>query len=192
MAISHGGSVRTAFDRPNSSRAEDTVGLRWMFLLVVLAGFMGARMVATGLEVSLQGGADRAAQALGYGEPRRVVSGYVPGESGETDSVAASASLNTAPAAIAPAPLVAPTVAPAAAPQPTPAAPEANAVRVVNTDGLGVVLYSAPRREARMPRGFLEGAKLTVLERSGDQWARVRGADGQEGWVSAQFLAPVE
>jgi hypothetical protein len=149
-------------------------------------------MVASGLEVSLQDGADRTARVLGYGEPRRVVSGYVPGESGEAETAAASASLNAAPAELAPAPLVAPTVAPSAAPQPTPAAPQAQSVRVVNTDGLGIVLYSAPRREARMPRGFLEGAKLTVLERSGDQWARVRGADGQEGWVSAQYLAPAE
>jgi hypothetical protein len=192
MAISNGQNVRTAFGRPISSRVEDTTGLRWMFLLVVLAGFVGARMVASGLDLNLQDGVDGAARALGYGEPRRIVSGYVPGESREADPAAASAALNAAPAALAPAPLVAPTVASTAVSQPTPTAPSANTVRVVNTDGLGVVLHSAPRREARVPRGFLEGAKLIVLERSGDQWAKVRGADGQEGWVSAQYLAPAE
>ena len=37
------------------------------------------------------------------------------------------------------------------------------AARVVNTDNLGVVLRAAPRADARLPRGLLEGARVTVL-----------------------------
>ena len=42
--------------------------------------------------------------------------------------------------------------------------------KVANTDGLGVVLYAAPRDNARQPAGLLEGTPVTVLERSGDEW----------------------
>ena len=79
----------------------------------------------------------------------------------------------------------APTIAPTVVPSPSPAG---DRVRVANTDGQGVALYSAPRREARLQHGFVEGTPLTVLERAGPSWARVRSDDGQEGWVGATYL----
>jgi uncharacterized protein YgiM (DUF1202 family) len=67
---------------------------------------------------------------------------------------------------------------------------EAQRFRVANTDGVGVVLHTAPRQDARVPRGLLEGARVTVLERSDDEWAHVRADNGQEGWVPLKYLTP--
>lgn len=64
--------------------------------------------------------------------------------------------------------------------------------RVANTDNLGVVLYAAPRDGARQPAGLLEGTSVTVLERSGDEWARVQSDSKKGGWVRAQYLVPAE
>ena len=63
------------------------------------------------------------------------------------------------------------------------------AARVVNTDGLGVILYGAPRSGARTPRGLLEGARVTVVEASGPDWARVRAPNGLDGWVPTRSVA---
>jgi hypothetical protein len=61
--------------------------------------------------------------------------------------------------------------------------------RIVNTDGVGVVLRSVPQEHARMPKGLLEGAQVQILERSGSEWVRVRGiGSGLEGWVPAQYV----
>src|SRR5579859_2537837 len=54
-------------------------------------------------------------------------------------------------------------------------------MRVAHTDGLGVVLRNAARLDAREPRGLLEGALVTVLERQEPDWVRVRSDGGQEG-----------
>jgi hypothetical protein len=62
--------------------------------------------------------------------------------------------------------------------------------RIANTDGMGVVLYAAPRAGARQPAGLLEGTQVTVLDRSGSEWARVRADNRQAGWVHASYLAP--
>jgi hypothetical protein len=65
--------------------------------------------------------------------------------------------------------------------------------RVARTDGLGLVLRREPSSDARTPRGLLEGTNVTVLERSGADWARVRGEDsGLEGWVPSQYLEPTD
>jgi Bacterial SH3 domain len=64
--------------------------------------------------------------------------------------------------------------------------------RVANTDNLGVVLYAAPRDGARQPAGLLEGTAVTVLERSGEEWARVQSDSKKAGWVRAQYLVPAE
>jgi hypothetical protein len=64
--------------------------------------------------------------------------------------------------------------------------------RVVNTAGRGVVLHTEPRKGARMPTGLLEGAQVTLVELAGDEWARVRPAQGQLGWVPTEYLAPVD
>jgi hypothetical protein len=61
---------------------------------------------------------------------------------------------------------------------------------VANTDGQGVVLRGSPREDDRTPRGFMEGDAVTVLERSGSDWARVRGDNGQEGWAPTRYLGP--
>lgn len=103
----------------------------------------------------------------------------------------------TPPPVSAPAPAVEP--APAAAPAPpVPAAsaPSPLAVnrsaRVTNTDGVGVILHTAPRTGARAPRGLLEGAQVTIVEASGADWARVRTQNGLDGWVPTRYLAPVQ
>ncbi len=59
--------------------------------------------------------------------------------------------------------------------------------RVANTDGLGVALRTAPDGDRLPGKGYDEGATVTVIEQSGD-WARIRGADGREGWVPAATL----
>ena len=64
--------------------------------------------------------------------------------------------------------------------------------RVANTDNLGVVLYAAPRDDARQPAGLLEGTSVTVLDLSGDAWARVQSDSKQSGWVRAAYLVPAE
>jgi hypothetical protein len=96
-------------------------------------------------------------------------------------------------------PLTDPAMAPAAAPAPEPAvvplvATQKLAVgsraRVANTDGMGVVLYGAPRPSARQPAGLLEGTNVTVLELADAEWARVQADNRQTGWIHAEFLAP--
>jgi hypothetical protein len=64
--------------------------------------------------------------------------------------------------------------------------------RVANTDGLGVVFYSAPRASARMPAGLLEGTPVTVLELADGEWARVRSDARHAGWVRAAYLTPAD
>jgi hypothetical protein len=64
--------------------------------------------------------------------------------------------------------------------------------RVANTDNLGVVFYAAPREGARQPAGLLEGTTVTVLELSGDEWARVQSDLKKSGWVRARYLVPAE
>jgi hypothetical protein len=78
---------------------------------------------------------------------------------------------------------VKPTVQPTAAPTPA-----TNVARVAHTDGVGVVLRSAPVDAARMPRGFMDGAEVTILERQGTDWVKVRGTNGQEGWIPSKYL----
>lgn len=64
--------------------------------------------------------------------------------------------------------------------------------RVANTEGQGVVLYSAPRQNARQPAGLLEGTPVTVLEVSGAEWARVQSDARKTGWVKAAYLVGAE
>ncbi len=80
-----------------------------------------------------------------------------------------------------------PTAVPTAAPtvQPT---PQAGLAHVAHTDGVGVVLRNSPKDVDKMPRGLMDGAEVTVLERQGTDWARVRGPGGQEGWIPTRYL----
>ena len=95
--------------------------------------------------------------------------------------------------AIAPAPTQEPVPSPTAAAAPnqvvgaTPAA--GTHMRVAHTEGQGVVLRTAPRLDARVPRGLLDGVPVTVIELSGAGWVRVRDDNGLDGWVLAQYLA---
>jgi len=73
---------------------------------------------------------------------------------------------------------------------PTPTLAVGARARVTNTDGVGVVLHSAPRPGARQPAGLLEGTGVTVLELSGADWVRVQSETRQTGWVPSSFLAP--
>ena len=72
----------------------------------------------------------------------------------------------------------------------TPTSDNRDVAHVANTGGQGVVLRASPREDDRTPRGFMDGDGVTVLERSGSDWARVRGNNGQEGWVSTRYLGP--
>jgi hypothetical protein len=91
---------------------------------------------------------------------------------------------------------------PAVEPAVRPTAPEERAdapgltvgarARVANTDGLGVVLHTAPRADARRPAGLLEGTRVTVVELVGAEWARVQAEARQDGWVATAFLAATE
>lgn len=93
--------------------------------------------------------------------------------------------------------LSAPADGPAAPAAPAAQVPESaqklavgNRARVANTDGVGLVLYSAPRPSARQPAGLMEGTTVTVLEMADSAWARVQADNRQTGWVHAEFLAP--
>jgi hypothetical protein len=79
------------------------------------------------------------------------------------------------------------TAAPSSA---TPALATNDRAHVAHTDGQGVVLRASPRDDDRTPRGFMEGDAVTILERSGSDWTRVRGDNGQEGWVPTSYLGP--
>lgn len=79
-----------------------------------------------------------------------------------------------------------------ATPTPTPETGEVERMRVANTDGVGVAFRASPRMDDRVPHGLLEGVEATVLEREGDDWARVRADDGREGWVPTRYLEPVD
>jgi SH3-like domain-containing protein len=83
----------------------------------------------------------------------------------------------------------------AAGEPPVPAATDISAGgeprRVVNTDGLGVALRASPGGDRQPGQGYAEGAVVTVFEQQGG-WARIRGADGREGWVLAVTLAPTD
>ena len=79
---------------------------------------------------------------------------------------------------------------PVAASSATPSASANGRAHIAHTEGQGVVLRASPREEDRTPRGFMDGDVVTVLERQGSDWARVRGDNGQEGWVPAAYLGP--
>jgi Bacterial SH3 domain len=107
-------------------------------------------------------------------------------------------SATTEPASAEPLTPVAEDAPPAPAAEDAQPAPESHELavggraQVANTDNLGVVLYAAPRDGARQPAGLLEGTTVTVLERSGEEWARVQSDSKKAGWVRAQFLVPAE
>jgi hypothetical protein len=95
------------------------------------------------------------------------------------------------PAAYPPAILAA---APAVTPQPTPTAtPDLPLARVVNTQGVGLTLRSAPGGAevtvlAEGSAVYLRNVEPAIVD--GITWRAVLTAAGQEGWVGADYLAP--
>ncbi len=85
------------------------------------------------------------------------------------------------------APVIEASARPEIAPQDAPASDTAT---VTGTEGTGVVLRASPRDDDWTPRGFMDGAQVTVLERLDADWVRVRGDNGQEGWVPARYITP--
>jgi len=65
----------------------------------------------------------------------------------------------------------------------------------VNTDGVGVVLRGGPSTDNIRVQLIDEGVAFLVIdgpaEGSDLLWWQVRLDDGVEGWVAADFLAPV-
>ena len=175
------GPLRTASGRPLLSQSNDLPGLPWLFLLLILGGLLVARSVGEVLTADATV-SSRLVRALGSGAPKRLQMDSVPSVANQATAVA-EVEFPMAVAETPPASEAAPALNPT---------PVADRFRVANTDGLGLVLYTAPRRDARVPRGLLEGTHVTVLERVGSEWARVRADNGQEGWVSAAYLDPAE
>ncbi|HET6447247.1 MAG TPA: SH3 domain-containing protein [candidate division Zixibacteria bacterium] len=94
------------------------------------------------------------------------------------------------------------TAIPTYTPPPTPdlSAPPPNVTigyyaQVVNTDGVGVVLRGGPSTDNIRVQLIDEGVAFLVIdgpaEGSDLLWWQVRLDDGVEGWVAADFLAPV-
>ena len=128
---------------------------------------------------------------LGLNRPTRIRSGYAPAAPPEPVPDRADAGVASTDQTSVDAKSVPREQAAGAAPS-SPRTAELHAgtpARVVNTDNLGVVLRAAPRVDARLPRGLLEGARVTVMEGAGDDWARVRGENDVEGWVPVRYLA---
>jgi SH3-like domain-containing protein len=74
---------------------------------------------------------------------------------------------------------------------PVPTGPGPDRAMIANTDGAGVVLRNSPNDGDRRPAGFLDGTNVTILERSGTDWVRVRADNGQQGWIPSRYLAAV-
>ena len=159
--------------------------LAWLFLLLLLGGVLVVYEIAetAGASASRPGVITR---LLARATPERPQLGFVAPAAVQRGAAAATAA--PLPAAAEPT-AVEPTPQPTVAPTPT---RPPDRFRVANTDGLGLVFHSAPQREARLQRSLAEGASVTVLERVGTGWARVRADDGQEGWVGANYLVPAE
>jgi hypothetical protein len=137
------------------------------------------------------------AQIAGPAPASRPVEGVLPTVKVQAATLATSpddaATAASGDAAVAPADDAAAAAAPPDAAA-TPSAPAALAVgaraRIFHTDGMGVVLYAAPRANARLPAGLLEGTAVTVLDLSGSEWARVQADNRRTGWVHASYLTP--
>jgi hypothetical protein len=185
MAIAIDTGRRPASPRPLWMRrqtAEPEAALTGLMLGLLLAGFLVAALVPQILDsVPLHLPRPRAERT----NPARPTAGVVP--------PAAPAQAEAAPLQGEPA--VEPAVRPTAPEERADAAPGLTVgarARVANTDGLGVVLHTAPRADARQPAGLLEGTRVTVVELVGAEWARVQAENRQGGWVATTFLAATE
>jgi hypothetical protein len=137
----------------------------------LLAGAVVAWKVTAGNSapaISLDGAAARSAE--------RPLSGAQPG----TTAMIADAPVETGTNPVSPS---------QAAPTPTVPPNSGEPAVVTGTDGVGVVLRASPKDNDWTPGGFMDGQQVVVLERAGADWARVRGANGQEGWIPTRYLS---
>lgn len=163
-------------------RRENSAIMSLLGLGVVLVGAVIALWWTTGVQVDLSVLRGPAA-VLNYRDADRPAAR--PGAAHDAPGSPVAPEVETR--AVAPPPINSELVPPPVVP-----APADVRMRIGHTDGLGVALRSAPRLDAREPRGILEGALVTVLERQGPDWVRVRGDGGQEGWVPAQYVLPAQ
>jgi hypothetical protein len=193
------GGAGTHFERgvrrKIASRDGRSSSVAWFFVLLLVGGITGTVILLRTSDVDrLAPGSVETALTFGFAPPH-ARSGYDPaaasGEAPPTTDLAQT--VPSALVAIAPVPTQEPVPSPTAAAAPnqvvgaTPAA--GSHMRVAHTDGQGVVLRTAPRLDARVPRGLLDGVPVTVIELSGAEWVRVRDDNGRDGWVPAQYLA---
>ncbi len=146
----------------------------------ILAGLIVAWNLTTGPSMTVQFDPTR---LQGSEQAARKLSGHqlcTPGTSVCTPDKPASLSVDPPPSAVG-------SVRPEIAPRDAPAGDSAT---VAGTDGVGVVLRASPHDDDWTPRGFMDGALVTVLERLDADWARVRGDNGQEGWIPARYITP--
>jgi hypothetical protein len=158
--------------RRRQSDGSERLGLA--MAMVLLGGLLTAAIVGVRLADSPSNPAGFDPLAM-LGVPRqaeRVQSGFRAGVAPAAEPAVA------APPAVA-------AVAPTAVPSPV----ETGRATVAHTDGQGVVLRASPRANDLTPRGFMDGANVTVVRREGSEWVLVRGDNGLEGWIPAQYLA---
>ena len=159
--------------REDSARPGDRMALGSVLIGGLLAAvFVAARLAFSGSEPQIDGA------VLGLTATDQPVHVQVGAQPSPASSVQAGAQPSPVNAA-----------SPVAA-SPVPASASGGAAHIANTDGQGVVLRASPREDDRTPRGFFDGDSVTVLERSGAEWVRVRGDNGQEGWVPSKYLGP--
>jgi hypothetical protein len=158
----------------------------WLCLLVMAVMAVGA-CKSLGDEIANGGHTGGLAQALGLRPSNRIREGHVPNVipsgTGDEEAQAGAATVQDPPS---PAP-----AGETAGPSPAEggeALTIGESARITGTGGVGVVLRSLPRPDARVPRGLLENARVTVLDRSGDGWIAVRAENGLEGWVPTQYV----
>jgi hypothetical protein len=168
-------------DRPTSLGTQTGTIPAWVFVLLVVLPVATGWVVAGSVDFDLSwargsvGARSGTSRGPGASDPGAGVPTVAALEANSRPGVADAPSL-TGPE---------PRLAGADVPGPRPG----QAARVAHTDGQGVVLRTAPREDARVPRGLLEGARVTVLEQPDGEWAHVRGDNGLEGWVPIEFLA---
>jgi hypothetical protein len=160
-------------ERPASLGTQSAAVPAWVFVLLVALPVAAGWFVALSLDLSWVRASAGARGETSRGQVARDRGTEVPGP----PAVTAQAP-DSGPAAADTPSLAADVTAPRVG----------ETARVAHTEGQGVVLRTAPRGDARVPRGLLEGARVTVLERPDGEWAHVRGENGLEGWVPIEFL----
>src|SRR6266851_4842959 len=150
----------------------------------ILAGLIVAWYLTAGPSISGQFDLTR---LQGSDQAARKLSGHQPCASGANACTADTPASSTVDQPADAARVVEASVRPDIPPQDAPASDTAT---VTGTDGTGVVLRASPRDDDWTPRGFMDGAQVTVLERLDADWVRIRGDNGQEGWVPARYITP--